>query len=162
MDGHAPTEPWTLRCPLPTNRTCKKCYPPCGKKNRKLPYLLTHGHRLPNFTGEPRAVTGKNYATSSPSLPSPWGPGSFSHGVTRQTTGVTVVSLALLPGEITSMLIRPETGAARSECHAGDSVPCAPSEPWFYIKMNKDGKESGGFPSSLNSVIVFAPPGVEK
>lgn len=38
----------------------KECYPPHGeKKNRKLPYLLAHGHRLPNFTGEPRAVTGK-------------------------------------------------------------------------------------------------------
>lgn len=73
-----------------------------------------------------------------------------------------MVSLVLSPGEITSMLITPETGAAPSECCEGDSVPCSLSDPLLYIKTDIDGKESGVFPSSLNLVIVFAPPGVEK
>lgn len=90
-------------CFLPIARG-KECYPffPHGKKkNQKLPYLLAHGHRLPNFTGEPRAITGKELRYIITLSAFSVGAGILSSR--PQTAGVTVFSLALAPGEITGM-----------------------------------------------------------
>lgn len=126
MDGHAPTELWALRFPLPTNRAWQRMLSSSWRKKKieSFPICRPTGTGCQTSPASQGPSPGKNYAASSPSLPSPWGPGSFSHGVTWQTAGVTVVRLALLPGDTTAMLITPETGAARSECRAGDSVPC--------------------------------------
>lgn len=64
------------------------------KKNQKLPYLLAHGHRLPNFTGKELRyiITLSAFSVGAGML--------FSR---PQTAGVTVFSLALAPGEITGL-----------------------------------------------------------
>lgn len=87
----------------------KECYPPRGEKKKieSFPICRPTGTGCQTSPASQGPSPGKNYAASSPSLPSPWGPGSFSHGVTRQTAGVTVVRLALLPGDTTAMLITP-------------------------------------------------------
>lgn len=148
MDGHAPTELWTLRFLLPTNRSWQRLLSFSWEKKiiKSFPTCWPTGTGCQTSPASQGPSPGKNYATSALSLPSPWGPGSFSHGVMWQTAGVTVVRPALPPGEITAMLITPETGAARLECHAGDSVPCSPSDLLFHLKMSIDGKESGGSP----------------
>lgn len=125
----------------------KECYPPHGeKKIESFPICWPTGTGCQTSPASQGPSPGKNYATSSPSLPSPWGPGSFSHGVSRQTAEVTVVSLALSPGDITAMLIRPETGTARSECRAGDSVPCSSQIRGSILRRIQTGKKVGVSP----------------
>lgn len=103
----------------------KECYPPRGeKKNRKLPYLPAHRHRLPNFTGEPRAVTGKELRCIFTLSAFSMGSKIFfsrSYAANRWSNRGQAGAVAR---RYHSHAHNTETGAARSECRAGDSVPC--------------------------------------
>lgn len=149
-------------CFLPIARG-KDCYPSHGKKNnQKLPYLLAHGHRLPNFTSKPRAITGKELCyicTLS----------AFSVGA-----GILFSRSYVANGWSN----RGQAGAAprRNHSHAHntrDGCSSLRMPRWRLCSMlpvrsaipSQDEyrwERKWGFPSSLNSVIAFALPEVEK
>lgn len=160
MDGHAPAELWTLRFPLPANRSWQRMLyflSSWKKKIKSFPIFWPTGTGCQNSPASQGPSPGKELRYIITLSAFSVGAGIlFSR---PQTAGVTVFSLALAPGKITGMLTTRETGAARSECRAVLAVAVRSAPP------SQDGyrwERKWGFPSSLNSVMVFAPPRVEK
>lgn len=131
----------------------KECYPffPRGKKKSKA-----------SLSAGPRAPAAKLH----------W----RAKGHHRERTTLHHHSLCLLRGgrdpfltawrwrqeKSQAWLTTHETGAARSERRAGDSAPCSPVRSAAPSQDEYRWERKWGFPSSLNSVMVFAPPRVEK